>query len=151
MNRFQLKRQFAVIGSINNMPFVILNWTCPPKSYQLHSCNEYLGFMWPDTTSILPNLNLFKLDWIDLLNWIGRFLQHVNNLIDGNYIPNDSKFDKLCGFQNLPHGADFQVTGSSKCHTRRQPIHHHTARVGGDFSVWDFHRKIHTNGFTYMR
>lgn len=156
MNRFQLKRQLAVICSIDNMPFVILNWSCPPKSYHLHSCYEHLAFIWPDILlSKRPNICHYLKVYCNFYSFKSQFiqvtglsLQHLYNLINGNYVPNDSKFDKLCWFQNLPHRADFQITGSFKCHARRHPIHHHTARVDSDFSVWDFHRKIHTNGFT---
>lgn len=155
MNRFQLKRQLAVICSIDNMPFVILNWSCPPElpsSFMLWTSGLHLTWYIVSKRAnifhylkVYRNFYSFKSQFIQVT---GLSLQHLYNLINGNYIPNDSKFDKLCWFQNLPHWADFQITGSFKCHTRRHPIHHHTARVDSDFSVWDFHWKIHTNGFT---
>jgi len=154
----KLKGQLAVTCSISNLPFVVLNRTCPPKSFHLHSCYEDLGFIWPDTL-LSKGANTFRYLKMNcnfhafesqLTQATGLSWQHLYNpyIINDNYVPNDSKFDKLCRFQNLPHWADFQVTGSFKRHARRHPVHHHAARVNSDFSVWDFHRKIHTNGFT---
>lgn len=132
----------------------MLNWTGPPRvTISIRAMNIWPSF---DLTYCfqksqhLPlkmhcNFHSFESQFMQAT---GLSSQHLYNLIDGNYIPNDSKFDKLCRFQNLPHRADFQITGSFKRHAGRHPIHHHAARVDCDFSVWDFHGKIHTNGFT---
>lgn len=65
------------------------------------------------------------------------------------HIPNNSKFNKLCRIQYFPHRTDFKIAWSFERHTRGHSIHHYTARIDGDFSVWDFHRVPHANSFSW--
>lgn len=67
---------------------------------------------------------------------------------EGNpQLPNDCEFDEFCSIQDSSQGADFQVPRGFEYHPWGHAIDDHAARVECNFSVRNFHREIHSNGF----